>query len=123
MSGTRILVDTNILILLLNGDEFLSKFLSSCEVHISFITQIELLASKKLTRTEVRAIEALVKDCYVHHSSEPMVRLAALISADSGVKLPDAIIAASAMELGFPLLSADSDFNKLDNLEFIHFNI
>ncbi|MCA1764084.1 MAG: PIN domain-containing protein [Cryomorphaceae bacterium] len=35
------------------------------------------------------------------------------------LKLPDAIIAATAMSLGVPMLTADADFKKIKSLELL----
>ena len=42
MNGSKILLDTNAVLYLLNGDETLGVFLSGLEIHISIITEIEL---------------------------------------------------------------------------------
>ena len=38
-------------------------------------------------------------------------------------KLPDAIVAATAIYLDIPLVTFDTDFKKIDNLKLILFNL
>ena len=38
-------------------------------------------------------------------------------------KLPDSIIIASALYLDFPLITADNDFKKVEELSLIHYEI
>lgn len=43
MSGKEILVDTNILLYLLKGNDTLEKILQGKNIYLSFITELELL--------------------------------------------------------------------------------
>jgi predicted nucleic acid-binding protein len=43
MNGIRILCDTNPLIHLLNGNQFIADFLNNKHIYISVITELELL--------------------------------------------------------------------------------
>jgi predicted nucleic acid-binding protein len=47
------------------------------------------------------------------------VKLSAEIRKKSKLKLPDAIIAATSIFLHIPLVSFDSDFDKVDDLQII----
>ena len=49
MSGKEILVDTNIILYLLNGSDTLEKVLQGKDVYISFITELELIGFKNIT--------------------------------------------------------------------------
>lgn len=43
MSGKEILVDTNIILFLLDGSDTLEEILQGKDVYISFITELELI--------------------------------------------------------------------------------
>ena len=48
MNGSRIFVDTNILLYFLNGDVEVIDMISDKDIFISFITELELLSFPKL---------------------------------------------------------------------------
>ncbi len=123
MSGTNFLVDTNILIYLLSGDSKLKDFLQESILHVSFISQIELLAKPQLRGEEEESLIKLLEYCTVHQSTESINDLAIEVRRQSGLKVPDAIIAATSIYLGIPVVSSDSDLGRVDNLDFIHYNI
>ena len=52
MNGISIMIDTNIAIALLNGDESLAEMFDGKEVRISFITELELLCKPNLKASE-----------------------------------------------------------------------
>ena len=119
MNGNSLVVDTNILIYLLSGDVYIKDLLRGSSVHISFITQIELLASKKLNSDERHQIEILLDSCTIHHSSNGISRIASRIKSVYGLKIPDALIAATAIDLNLPLITSDFDFRNVEEIELI----
>lgn len=46
MSGNSLLIDTNIALYLLNGDNTIAELLDGKDVYLSFISELELLGSK-----------------------------------------------------------------------------
>lgn len=52
MSGTNLLLDSNIILYLLGGDVTLADFLSEKQLFVSIITEMELLSFKGLTGKE-----------------------------------------------------------------------
>ena len=48
-----------------------------------------------------------------------MIGNSILLRRDYRLKIPDAVIAASALVLAVPLISADTDFDKVDNLNLV----
>jgi predicted nucleic acid-binding protein len=61
MSGKSVLVDTNILIYLLRGDQTAGKLLEEKSIVISFVSEIELISYKNLSSREFSAIDELLK--------------------------------------------------------------
>lgn len=45
------------------------------------------------------------------------------IRTNSGLKIPDAIIASTSHYLKIPLVTADEQFKKLSNLELIYYSV
>jgi len=114
MDGSRLLVDTNIVLYALKGDMALASMLDGQELYISFITRIELLSYPKIDAASVDLIERFLEQVPVIESS-PVINADAIeLRRKSGLEVPDAIIAASARFLGVRLMTADKDFKKLD---------
>ena len=123
MSGTKLLLDTNILLYLLNGDETLADLLSGTRPYISFITELELLSFQKLKSSEKKKISNLIKHCTIIDVNAPIKELTINIRQKSNLKLPDALIAATSKYLQIPLLSADKDFDKVKDLDLIYYEV
>ncbi len=58
MSGTKLFLDTNIVLYLLNGDRTIAEIIDGKQLYISFITELELLGYKGLNLTEKTQIQA-----------------------------------------------------------------
>jgi predicted nucleic acid-binding protein len=58
MTVERILVDTNVLVYHLGGRANATRAVQGVEIHISFITEIELLSKASLTEADLRSIKA-----------------------------------------------------------------
>lgn len=65
MNGTRILVDTNILIYLLNGDFKIADLLNGNQIYISFITELELYGQKPLEEKDQTTIASILSFCTI----------------------------------------------------------
>jgi predicted nucleic acid-binding protein len=57
MSGTKILIDTNIAINLLRGDDHLAIALQDTEAYVSFIVELELLGYQEISIEEESWVE------------------------------------------------------------------
>ncbi|HRQ86456.1 MAG TPA: hypothetical protein PLV70_15225, partial [Flavobacteriales bacterium] len=62
MSGSRLLLDTNVALYLLRGDRSAADAIQGQDVHISFITRMELLSKPGMTKAEIRQVEAFVAE-------------------------------------------------------------
>ncbi len=121
MSGTKFFVDTNIALYWLNGDKTLADLLNENQIYLSFITELELLGYSKLTTVEKIAIQDFLSDCKIVDINAKIKTQVIELRQRSKLKLPDSIILASAMYLDIPLLSADSDFKIIDNINLIYY--
>jgi predicted nucleic acid-binding protein len=116
--GKGYLIDSNIVIdysamrIPKKGNVLLSKCIDDRPV-ISIITKIELLGYHSVTK-EVRD---LVTASLIVGLTDEIVNKAIEIRKNHKIKLPDAIIAATAISLDLTLLSRNtSDFNKIEDL-------
>ncbi|KYG84289.1 twitching motility protein PilT [Roseivirga seohaensis] len=120
MSGNKLLLDTNILLYLLAGDQTLVDILQGKNIYISFITELELL-SYNLNASEKGDIEALLSECIIVDINSGIKKDTIQIRQAFGLKLPDAIIAATSQYLDIPLISADKGFGKVDSLNLVRY--
>jgi predicted nucleic acid-binding protein len=123
MNGTDYLVDTNILIHSGNGDQAITEFLQNKTVFVSFISEMELLSKAGLTNDHIKILQSLINDCVLVDFNHEIKSEAIKIRRQHRLKLPDAIVAASARYLKLPLLTADKDFKKLAGYEVLYINI
>ncbi len=56
MNGKELLVDTNIFLYLLKGNDTLKEILQGKSLYISFITELELIGFSKISDTEENLI-------------------------------------------------------------------
>lgn len=113
MSGTRVLLDTNIVLYVLNGDEQIAELIQGSDVYLSVITRVELFSKGKMDEEEKDAIAKFIADGkLVQFGPEIQERTIALRQRFK-LKLPDAAIAATASYLGVQLITSDTTFSKL----------
>lgn len=99
------LLDTNIVLYHLGGR--LAEPIPAGEHAVSVITELELLSWDQLDAASEAAIRAFL-DAVERIDLTEVVRATAIqLRRKSGLKLPDAIVAASAIASGATLLSAD----------------
>jgi len=114
MDGNRLLVDTNIVLYALQGDEALTDLIHGEDLFISFITRIELLSYPSIDKESIELIERFLRQVPVVESNPVINEDAIRLRRKSGMEVPDAVIAASARFLGCRLLTADKDFKKVE---------
>jgi predicted nucleic acid-binding protein len=121
MNGNKMVIDTNIALYLLDGDEILKEYLEDKAFYLSSITELELLSFKGITETEETAIEFFLEECSIVDMNRGIKDIFIDLRRNYKLKLPDAIIAATAIFLGIPLISADGHFDKIEDLVFIKY--
>lgn len=119
MSGNRLFVDTNILLYFLKGDQDVIEMISDKDLVISFITELELLSFPRITADSEETIKGLLKSCLIVDVSSEIKDLTIEFRRKSKLKLPDAIVAATAFYNKLPLLTADKQFRTIEELEII----
>ncbi len=121
MNGSKLLLDTNIILYLLNGEKTLVKILDGKRPYVSFITELELYSFKKLDKSSKAKIDDLLSHCTIIDINAGIKLSTINIRKNHGIKLPDSIIAGTSMYLNIPLVSADSAFNKIENLNLVYY--
>ncbi|MBU0558708.1 MAG: type II toxin-antitoxin system VapC family toxin [Bacteroidetes bacterium] len=119
MNGNSILVDTNIVLYLLGGDKTIIPLLQDKQLFVSFITQLELLSFKNLTKNQIIKIEKFLSECTIVDINSKIKEHTINIRRKNLIKLPDCIIIATSLYLNVPLISADSQFNKIKEFNLI----
>ena len=118
MSGLNYLADTNTFIFLFDKHPALKNLLES-EWHFSFITEIELLGKPGISIPEIKNIQSLLNTCVKVAHVEEINKLTISIKQKYKIKLPDAIIAATAIYYKLPLLTFDKGFMQIKSLDLI----
>ncbi|MDR2144984.1 MAG: type II toxin-antitoxin system VapC family toxin [Tannerella sp.] len=120
MNGVDFFVDTNILIYIMEKHPHPKiSSMTKCSLAVSEISEIELLGKKNITRHEVEAILNLLNDCEVIDFSKSIKDITISIKQKYTIKTPDAIIAATAKSLNLPLVTADTGFKKIEDVDII----
>jgi len=123
VSGTKFLLDTNVVLYLLSGDKTVADLLNDKQLYISFITELELLGYAGITKKEHKAIRLFLQECAVINITEQIKEETIRIRQTYKVKLPDSIIAATSQYLGIPLITADQDFKRIENIDVLIYEV
>ena len=121
MPGKRFLLDTNALIALLKGNQSLLDLTSSAEwVGISVISILEFSSFSGMTSPDLdllREFEAAVAVVNLAHTDQALIELIAQTRQRTKLKLPDAIILASAALHEATLITNDAQLLKQSGSE------
>jgi tRNA(fMet)-specific endonuclease VapC len=111
------LLDTNAIVALLRGDQLLQQRLQDADwVGISILSEIEFLAFPNLSsqdRQAFRQFAGKVEVVGIEHSGSALIDRIVTLRQKHKLKLPDAIIAATALEATATLITEDSQLRKL----------
>jgi hypothetical protein len=119
----HLLLDTNVFIYLLSGNELAARALTGKRLYYSFITEIELLSRPGLKSSERKLIRSMLAECVKLTYSEQIGETTIEVRSSKLLKVPDAIIAATALVHGLPVLTADRAFEKVEELQCILFEV
>jgi len=90
------LADTNFLIYLHEGKPFVTPFLNY-NFGVSFISEIELLGHKNISKQDEKFLQKLLKDCFVFNFNEDIKLQTIKLKQKYSVKLPDVIITSTCI--------------------------
>ena len=118
--------DTNLLIYYLNASltksarQQVDKIIE-VGAFISVITRIEVLGWTNHTEQSLKSTEELLSILNEQDLNEEIVKLCIYVRQLTKLKLPDAIIAATALHLDLPLITRNiKDFQKVADLKLIN---
>lgn len=124
--GTTHLIDTNASIELLGelltepGENFLNRLISEKGISMSVINRIELL-SQNQGNEELEKLLNFIRFATVWPLSESIIQQTILIRQTVRIKIPDAIIAATALVHNQTLVTRNlSDFWKIEGLSLLN---
>ena len=124
---SRCVIDTNAVVYYLNqvgGEDFRQRFglwVRDGAV-ISVVTRIEVLSWPEYSTNLAALIraEALLSTLYEEPLTEPIVRETILLRQAYRLKVPDALVAATAQILTLPVVTRNiDDFRRIPNLQLI----
>jgi predicted nucleic acid-binding protein len=101
----RFILDTNIALYHLSGQ--LQNNLPIGKYFVSVITEMELLSYPSLRSTEEQQIQRFLAQLQILNLTESIKQTAIELRKQNRLKLPDAIIAATAFDLNATLLTND----------------
>jgi len=119
MNGNKLLLDTNTVLYVLGGDETLAQFLHGKELHLSVISELELLSFKKITQKEVKAISAFLSELAIENLTDEIKKTTIEIRKSTNLKLPDCIIAATSKSMNMSLVTADKQLSSIPGLDIV----
>jgi predicted nucleic acid-binding protein len=111
---TRYVLDTNIVLYLLGGR--LLQPLPIAEFYLSVITEIELLSYHALTAPEQQHIQQLLAQVTIVNLTEDVKNEAIVLRQQYRLKLPDAIVCATALSTNSTLLSNDAQLARVTEI-------
>ena len=114
------LIDTNAVLLSLQGNEKLAALLQNTSPYLSFISEIELYSFSFLTNDDERLITEFVSQCRLIEYNSSLKPIIIFLRRSYKLKMADSIIAATNLHLSIPVLSFDKGLHKVKELNFIH---
>jgi len=124
MSGNRYVLDTNAIVVLLQGNLQLIELLKDADwIGVSVISKIEFLVFPGLTQDDRQIFEQFLQRVEVLDLvaiDAVLINKIIEIRQQYRLKLPDAVIAAMAIQNSASLVTADREFAKVTILTVIN---
>lgn len=118
MNGNNYLLDTNILLYALKGMADVRLYFD-IPPSVSIVTEIEILGVKEMREAEIKIRETVIEYCQVIPISNSIKKKAIELKRKIKIAVPDALIAATAIEGDFTLVTADKGFKRIKELSLI----
>jgi hypothetical protein len=120
MSGHRYLLDTNAVIALLQGNEKILRLLRSARwIGISIMTYLEFLSYPAIKENDKRCFNDLIQRIDIinlEKDENDLLDFIVALRQKFRIKMPDAIIAATAITHKAILVTADKQFGHIKPL-------
>jgi predicted nucleic acid-binding protein len=125
MRGERYLLDTNAIIALLQGNQQLIELLQDTEwIGISIISQIEFLVFPALNEADRQLFNEFlqrVEIIWIEPSQPELIKLTIQLRQQHRLRLPDALIGATAIHFDASLVTADVQLQNIPALDTLGF--
>jgi len=125
--GLNYLCDTNTIIYFLQrqfseaAELYIDELFKREQPVMSTITEIELLSWKSVSETDDEIIKKFIGDSKVIELEPAIKTKASEIRKKTGIKLPDAIIAATALVYNLTLITRNiKDFKKVGEISIVN---
>jgi predicted nucleic acid-binding protein len=112
------LADTNFLINISEDNHIVYPFLDN-NICVSYITEIELLGVFSINKEQKHNAQNLINECFILDMNSKIKQKVIKLKQQYKLKIPDAIIAATALVYQLPLITSDANFKKILELELI----
>lgn len=125
MSPLAYTLDTNAIIYYLKDDSnavplLREIFAHEAPLYVSAITELELLAYSSLSAQEKALIEEILTTISIIPLDSHIARLASLVRRQYRLKVPDSVIAATAIFTGSTLITRNTrDFKRVTTLSLL----
>ncbi|MDB5118143.1 MAG: twitching motility protein PilT [Mucilaginibacter sp.] len=119
MSGDSIVIDTSFIINLFNGIAEVQELITNRNLFVSVISEIEVLSFPNLKDTDRALLKNFLSECYIVDIEPAIKDITIDIRTNYKTKLPDAVIAATAMYFDLPLFTMDKGFDKITDLQAV----
>ncbi|MFI5161697.1 MAG: type II toxin-antitoxin system VapC family toxin [Sphingobacteriales bacterium] len=120
MSGNKVIIDTNIAIYFLLGHKEVDQYFYHFTPIFSFISELELLSGRDFYPNELEEIKRFLSKQTIWGYSPALKEIVIEIRQKKKLKLPDAIIAATAVYFDIPLATTDKSFKNIDGLTVLY---
>ena len=125
--GMKYLWDTNTAIYFLqrqfplSAEQFIDSILQENPPALSAITEIELMCWKTAGDDDLKVLANFIEDSVIFELEKDIKIKTVALRKSYKIKLPDAIIAATAIVYNLTLLTRNvSDFSRIENLTLIN---
>jgi predicted nucleic acid-binding protein len=115
---TSLFLDTNVVIYALQGKQHIADLIKEEKLYLSFISEIELLSWTSLDSEDENLVSEFINGCQVVEYSSRLKEIVIDFRKRYRLKISDAFIAASAFQFEMLLVSADSIFSRIKEIEF-----
>lgn len=116
----RVVLDSNILIGLYNTTIIVTELETVEEIFVSSITIMEIFALAGMSVEEEKVLKILLKRIVVIPVSYKIAEHAGRLARTRRIGKADLLIAATALELGLPLMTRNvKDFKKISGLKIV----
>ena len=113
------MIDTNVLVYIVQGNPCVRYFAGEDTLTVSCISEMEMLGKLHISDEEKNVVTRMLSHCSIVDISDRIKQLTIAIKQKYRIKLPDAIIAATAIQQNLTLVTADKELCKILELDML----